>query len=290
MSLFDGRRPDVLVLGAGGLLGEAWMTGLLAGVEDVTGADLRECSGFTGTSAGAVIAASLAAGRELRRPWTAVRSRRPRDDDRQPASGPAAMDWELGTNLMPGVAAAMAAGASIRSDVLKQLPEGRISNLALATEIDSWGASFADARLRVCAVDMDSGRRVVFGSATAPHATVGEAVAASCAVPGIFQPVRIGDRRYVDGGAWTLTNADAAGMRVGDRVLILEPTAAVEGAEANSAMPMESLTLRTRGAAVRAVRPDDDASALMQNPLRPDHDGRVLAAGYRHGRALAGRD
>jgi predicted acylesterase/phospholipase RssA len=54
--------PDVLVLGAGGAVGEAWMTGLLGGL----GLDFRECEYFVGTSAGAVVAATLAAGREPR--------------------------------------------------------------------------------------------------------------------------------------------------------------------------------------------------------------------------------
>ena len=65
--VFDGRPPNVLVLGGGGLLGEAWITGVLAGYRDATGADPRRCRRFVGTSAGSIVAASLAAGREPRR-------------------------------------------------------------------------------------------------------------------------------------------------------------------------------------------------------------------------------
>ena len=61
-------RPDVLVLGGGGSLGEAWMMGVLAGIEDAAGFDLRECESFVGTSAGAIVAAHLVAGRSPRRP------------------------------------------------------------------------------------------------------------------------------------------------------------------------------------------------------------------------------
>ena len=61
-------RPDVLVLGAGGVLGEAWMMGVLAGIEDASGFDLRHCEYFLGTSAGAIVAAHLVAGRAPRRP------------------------------------------------------------------------------------------------------------------------------------------------------------------------------------------------------------------------------
>src|SRR4051812_49922974 len=56
------RPPDVLVLGGGGVLGEAWMSALLAGIEDASGFDPRDCSGFVGTSAGSIVAAGLGAG------------------------------------------------------------------------------------------------------------------------------------------------------------------------------------------------------------------------------------
>src|SRR5207253_1755469 len=60
--------PDVLVLGGGGVLGEAWMMGVLAGIEDATGFDLRGCEHFVGTSAGSIVAAHLVAGNAPRRP------------------------------------------------------------------------------------------------------------------------------------------------------------------------------------------------------------------------------
>src|SRR5205823_5327351 len=61
-------RPDVLVLAAGGVVGEAWMTGVLAGIEAETDIDFRRVEAFVGTSAGSIVAASLAAGRSPRRP------------------------------------------------------------------------------------------------------------------------------------------------------------------------------------------------------------------------------
>src|SRR3954452_15028939 len=61
-------RPDVLVLAAGGVVGEAWMTGVLRGLTESTGIDFRTCDYYVGTSAGSIVAASLAAGREPRAP------------------------------------------------------------------------------------------------------------------------------------------------------------------------------------------------------------------------------
>ncbi|HET6551154.1 MAG TPA: patatin-like phospholipase family protein, partial [Solirubrobacter sp.] len=55
--------PDALVLGVGGTLGEAWLRGVLGGLEAGAGLDFRRCEYFLGTSAGSIVAATLAAGR-----------------------------------------------------------------------------------------------------------------------------------------------------------------------------------------------------------------------------------
>ena len=114
-------------------------------------------------------------------------------------------------------------GALVRAGVLALLPRPRESLDALGERIRSSGVSF-DGRLRVTAVDRGNGRRVVFGSPRAPDATVEQAVRASCSVPWIFAPVRIGDREYVDGGAWSGTNLDAAPAGRDTQVLCLNPT------------------------------------------------------------------
>ncbi|MGO9488396.1 MAG: hypothetical protein ACLQBB_05120, partial [Solirubrobacteraceae bacterium] len=54
--------PDVLVLGGGGVLGEAWLSAVLAGVKEAGGWDARDCHRLLGTSAGSIVAASLVAG------------------------------------------------------------------------------------------------------------------------------------------------------------------------------------------------------------------------------------
>src|SRR5688572_6976195 len=59
---FDDVLPDALVLGAGGTLGEAWLRGLLNGLEASSGLDFRDCEYLLGTSAGSIVAATLAAG------------------------------------------------------------------------------------------------------------------------------------------------------------------------------------------------------------------------------------
>ena len=69
---------------------------------------------------------------------------------------------------------------------------------------DRWPAE----PLWIVAVQLDTGRRVVFGRAGEPSATVAEATQASCAIPAYFEPPTIGGMRYVDGGVHSTTNAD----------------------------------------------------------------------------------
>jgi NTE family protein len=155
-----------------------------------------------------------------------------------------------------------------------------------------YGARF-DGRLRVACVDRASGRRVVFGSPGAPQATVPEAVAASCAVPWLFAPVQIGDREYVDGGVWSATNLDAAPAGRDTHVLCLNPTAGLSGSHtlvavgrrlARSAVSVEALALRRRGAVVRTVAPDTESSAAMGGDfMDPEPRAHVLDAGYAQG-------
>ncbi len=291
VALFDGERPDVLVLGGGGLLGEAWMTGVLAGLEAGTGAELTRCRAWVGTSAGSIVAAGLAAGRRPRRAAAppAAEARTPLKASAgaslvrragRAAAGVAALGAPAGLSALgPG-------GARARALVLGRIPDGKRSLRALEGEVGRWGPSWEG--LRVCTVERDTGRRVVFGSTGAPEARVGTAVAASCAIPGVFAPVRIGGRAYVDGGAWSATNADAAPAGRGDRVLVLEPTAVLLRGALRAAGAVEALALRRRGARVTLVAPEPAAARLMASLMRPDEGERVLSAGWAQGLALAG--
>jgi NTE family protein len=295
-------RPDVLVLAAGGTVGEAWMTGVLAGLEQATGIDFRRTEAIVGTSAGSIVGASLVAGRSPRRPpGTGGRRGASMPEDRASRANPvhalAAAALALSTPLAgPALAIGAPAGARARALLLSRLPDKGRSLATLRRDVDGWGARF-DGRLRVVAVDRASGRRVVFGRPHSPDATVGQAVAASCAVPWIFRPVRIGERKYVDGGAWSLTNLDAAPAGRDSEVLCLSVAASIPlalnspfnllRAAVRSGEAVETLALRRRGARVRVIGPDGEAAAAVGTNLM---DARrapgALAAGYRQGLRL----
>jgi NTE family protein len=179
-------------------------------------------------------------------------------------------------------------GAFVRRFALARAPRGTRSLGGMARRIDSLGTRF-DGRLAVSAVDLDSGRRVMFGREGAPEATVGQAVEASCAIPGFFRPVPIGGRDYVDGGAWSPTNLDTARVSRGTRVLCLNPTGSIPalGVASNAMARVEALVLERRGARVSLVAPDEGASAAIgRNLMDPGPRREVIAAGFEQGRRL----
>jgi len=285
------QRPDVLVLGVGGTLGEAWMRGVLSGIESVSDLDFRRCEHFLGSSAGSIVAATLAAGR---RPEAGDRARRAWQD-----AAPSADD---GSGLLARAASAAAsplaplalagvapAGRAVRAAALRAVPDAKRTLGRLGGHLDALGAEF-DGRLRITAVDRRSGRRVVFGAPGAPQARVSQAVLASCAVPAVFAPVEIGGREYVDGGVWSPTNLDAAPAGRGAQVLCLVPTGAGFAALrtfTRARLSAETLALKSRGATVRTIFPDESsARAMGANLMDGGRAEQVLDAAFAQGRAM----
>lgn len=224
-----------LVLGAGGLTGQAFHAGVLAGLLEATGWDPRDASIVVGTSAGAGTGAYLRLG--LSAPdFAAMISIAEMSDegraliDRLGPSG----DWTtpVGPRTWPNLphprllARAVTQPLCIRPEAVlaATFPSGRIPTESWAGALrpitgDGWSAD----PLWICAVRMDDARRVVLGRAGAPETDLATAVAASSAIPGYFQPVEIDGRRYVDGGAHSPTNADVVRDEDLDLVLVSSP-------------------------------------------------------------------
>jgi NTE family protein len=294
----QGSVPQVLVLGGGGILGEAWMSGFLAGAQHATGVEFRDANMFVGTSAGAFVAAYLASGIQPPTPHQSPETAGQftiAPNTLRAATERAGQDWL--TAIYPvvrrAVTAGAGAGALARAALLARAPAGTRSLADLHADVAAWGSQFDD-RLRIVAVDRASGRRVVFGASGAPAATLPDAVAASCAIPGVFAPIRIAGRDYVDGGVWSATNVDVAPVGRGDHVLCLASTHAL-GTSPSFAVraiaavwrltaTIEAAGARRRGASVSVVSPDARAAAAMgQNFLDPRPREHVLAEGFRQG-------
>ena len=302
------QTPDALVLGGGGTLGEAWMSSLLAGLDEAGGFDARASGCFVGTSAGSIVAASLVAGLA---PSSRLGSLSPADDAQleEPFEQASALRQAFaaagglaGSAAAPLASLAFAStargGALLRRAALRRVPAGRRSLAQLGRLVAQTGARW-DGRLRIVALDLASGRRVVFGAPGEPQPAVSLAVQASCAIPGVFAPVVFDRRTYVDGGAWSPTNIDAAAnVARGDRVLCLNPTGSLRpagrsfagalGPVSRGAAATEALVLKGRGASVATVNPDEASAAAMGLNLM-DHARRdaVIEAGLAQGRRLA---
>lgn len=298
--------PDILVLAGGGILGEAWMSALLAGLAEGEAFDPCACEHYIGTSAGSIVAAALAGGVD---PRTRL-GRLPEppqdseDDEATSLSGGervlAALAGAGGAAAGPFVSIALRTSAPggrlARRALLARVPVGRRSLGGLGSQVGGLHADW-DGRLAISAVEIESGRRVMFGTEGAPEASVGQAVEASCSIPGVFRPVEIEGRRYVDGGAWSPTNMDTAEVSRGSRVLCLNPTGSLRpgarsvigalGLVSRSMAAAEAATLRHRGARVAVLAPDRD-SRLAMGPSLMDSRPRqgVIAAGLEQGRRL----
>jgi len=259
-----------LVLGSGGITGVAWEVGLLAGLAagglDLAGADL-----VVGTSAGALAGAMVTSGTGLAELY-------------QAQINPDGVDVIAGMSRKLIMRYALAWGlpgtptrARIRMGRLAlaspDLPEAERSAVIGAwLPSHDWPAS----KLLITAVDVTSGKFTAFGAASG--ATLIEAVSASSAVPGVWPPVWINGRQWMDGGMRSAANADlAAGC---ERIVVLAPIWQGFGLMKGAVRQCRRLARRGRRA-VALVVPDAQArAAIGPNLLDSSRRGLAARAGY----------
>ncbi|MBA2724520.1 MAG: patatin-like phospholipase family protein [Actinobacteria bacterium] len=190
----DGAPPDAscgyavrgarraLVLGGGGLVGLAWHAGALKALED-RDIDVASSDLVVGTSAGAIVAAYLAAGWGQGDLYEYMHGRHPLAQEDEATDA-----------------------AAIAAIFFRDLPE-------------MWPRD----GLYVCTVESGTKNRVVFGAPGAPKASLPLAVLASCALPDRFPAVEIDGTGYSDGGAYSATSVDVAVDAGCDSILCLTP-------------------------------------------------------------------
>lgn len=275
-----------LVCGGGGVWGIAWMTGLAAGLED-HGIDLRQAGLFIGTSAGSVIATQLLGGlssEELFERQT-VPARQPRE--LTPPDDCLATIMEVMRREWASPRERLRATCDLAERTATVSVAERRGAIAerLLPQADAW----PEKRLLLTAVDTATLDLVAFDAASGVSLT--DAVAASCAVPGVWPPVPIGGTSYVDGGVWrTAENAHlAAGA---DAVLILSPMGmALDGGPGlNPALAKDVARLESAGASVLVITADEASLAAMASgALDPATREPAARAGRAQGRAEAAR-
>ncbi|MDX2706190.1 patatin-like phospholipase family protein [Streptomyces sp. PA03-6a] len=272
---------DALVLGGGGVAGIAWITGLLTGLadagQDVTGADV-----LVGTSAGATVAAQLGSGLSLQELYA-------RQTEPELQSAEIMADVDL-ANFGAGIADVLQGATSVpdmrRAVGRYALGAGTVPEAERRRVIESrlpshdWPASRT---VRIVAVDAETGQPRVFDGSCGVGLV--DAVAASCAVPGIWPPVTIEGRRFVDGGVRSATNADYAGGA--SRVLAIAPMGTTDLFPSELPLERALADLRAAGAEVAVVEPDEASlAAIGTNPLDPATRRPAAEAGRALGREL----
>jgi NTE family protein len=274
------RMSEALVLGGGGVAGIAWTTGVLAGLadagRDVTGADL-----LVGTSAGATVAAQLGSGLPLEELYA-----RQTDPARQSAEIMADWDMESFGAELAGVLADAADIPAMRRAVGKlALDAVTVPEPERRAVIESRLPSheWPGRTLHVVAVEAGNGEPRVFDRTSGVGLV--DAVAASCAVPGVWPPVTIDGLRYVDGGVRSLANADyAAGA---SRVLVIVPMGGAELFPSEAPLEATVAELRAHGTDVLVVEPDEASlTAMGTKPLDPTTRAPAAEAGRAQGRGL----
>jgi NTE family protein len=270
-----------LVLAGGGLAGIAWETGILRGIADEspgTAKALLDVDVLVGTSAGSTVAAQLGSGLGVDVLF-----------DRQITAS--------STELNPGVGVdeitELFVTAMLTPNVTAAEKLRKVAAVALSTETVSETVrrnviaqrlpshDWPDRVLRISAIDTATGELVTFDRNSG--VSLVDAVAASCAVPGVWPPVTIGERRYMDGGVGSSVNMPLANDC--DVAVVLVPSGRSVPSPFGGGAAEEVAAF---GGSTFGVFADDESlAAFGPNPLDPACRIPSARAGREQGRRAA---
>ena len=259
-----------LVLGGGGVTGIAWEIGILAGLAE-QGIDLADADVVIGTSAGSVVGVDVRSGTSMAELFE-IQTRPAGATEVFARMGlPVLLKYfrAMAFTRKPAVARARAGAMALRARTESE--DGRRRVIESRLPAVEWPAG----QLKITAVDAMTGRFAIFDSASG--VSLVDAVSASCAVPGIWPPVTIDGRRYIDGGMRSAANADlAAGC---ERIVVIAPL--VQGFGNLESVASQVRRLGELGAQVTVVKPDKAAlAAIGRNVLDPAHRPDAARAGF----------
>lgn len=267
-----GASPrTALVLGGGGITGIGWELGVLAGLQSA-GVDLTDAELVIGTSAGSVVAAQITSGRALSE--LCARQLEPPDSERLARITPRVLAGWLLSLLRTGGSSTgfrrRVGQSAVRAAQARRTPtlEERMAVIASRLPVHEW----PDRDLRIATVDALTGALLVLDSTSGVDLVT--AVAASCAVPGVYPPVPINGHPHIDGGMRSGANVDlAAGA---ERVVVLAPSARGVGPLASAHQQIADWP----PGRIVLVTPDNDAlRAIGRNVLDPAARARSAQAG-----------
>ncbi len=277
-----------LVLGGGGPVGVAWEIGVLAGLSEA-GFDLSAADRVIGTSAGAIVGAQIATGRSASDLYA----------DHLDLVHRGTVEAEAGRVPTADLGALMA--------LFMRRPPGQMSSPALLSEMGRFALETGTigeedfvagvsrliltgqpwpSRFACTAIEAATGTFKLWNAASG--ADLDRAVASSCAVPGLYPPITIDGRRYMDGGMRSATNADVAAGA--DAVLVLAVTVRPAEFYMAAGARQEVATLREQGSRSELILPDEAAlDAFGPNLMDWSRHAAVSAAGLAQGRREAER-
>jgi NTE family protein len=297
-----------LVLGAGGTVGLSYHAGALRALERVGGYRANDAELIVGTSAGSVVGAYLRSGWGTEDFWQLAMGTHPSLAGLNPEevnamraemftprfrTGPELVRRLLGSSFVIG-RSVLRTPAPVVPGWMRRLFPGGLFDMAdgrrrFAADLPlAWPAR----PLWLCAVDITSGRRIVLGHPGAPPADLQQAVMASCAIPGLYQPIRLGGLTLVDGGAHSNSNLDLAGEGGFDLVIGVAPmafdTTHAPGplAQLVRRLPARQLAaeaslVRSRGGEVLLIRPTGaEVRAHGFNLMRSTGWDRLAVSAY----------
>lgn len=279
-----------IVLGAGGRPGLAYHAGTLLALE-LHGFTAAGASSITGTSAGSIATALLVAGGTVEDLAAYTVGASPRIGfEAMDALIRAADDRRLrldvsGLRHLVDVRRTLAAAGHLRARrfvaALAALVPGFVEIRRRFDFLDGASVPVAEPSLwRIVAADLRGGRHVF----TAGQAPLSLAVAASCAVPGLFTPVRHGARTLIDGGVHSTTNADLAADDPTSTVIVLAPmcdraTTPRPASSPDATLAAEVAALESSGRRVVTFRPSAELRRAMgRNPLAVARSREITAA------------
>ncbi len=288
------RAPNrALILGGGGPVGEAWESGVIAGLME-NGVDLSRADLIIGTSAGAIVGARLASRMPLSNFINAALApsdgSSPGQHDRTSSGPPPDLSF-LAAKLQE-----MGAGKALQQLIRAEIGEWAQKVHPVVSEaqfVATYQRRFPEKEwpgpaYECVTIDAaDGSLRLWNGSSGVPLAF---AVASSCALPGVFAPVTINGHRYMDGGVRSVTNADlASGCK---KAVVLAPTMGLDDPLAKSftrPLSAELRTLRDSGCKVELIVPDAASLKSFGASIGDEnHRPPPVSAGRLEGRYLAG--
>ncbi len=234
------QRPRyALALAGGGVIGGMYEVGVIAAIEE----RLNGAGGFdiyVGCSAGSVVASLLANGiraseiyriieQDLEHPLNFRRGAVFASNSFRHAAGRfGRLLWAVSKNAMTGMRESV---PDMLAAAERDLPAGFFSLGALERYMRETFAAFGlqnsftalDRVLLIPAIDLDRAQRVVFGRGELQDVAISEAIAASSAIPGFFEPYTLRGRDYVDGGVGFSGHADLAAEAGAAVVIVVNP-------------------------------------------------------------------